>query len=156
MPGEADEIDEFAQDGKFELQLQAVHGSLQRDLDRVLTGVLETQEREVHDDDQDVDPHELLHNLPVLLFLLRGGLQNFDRMDNVQPRDDAFLDGESGHLNLLHDVVAIDKLGCRMVDIGSIGQDGRGDVQEENVSQDHIEHTAKLPLVSEDEMESRV
>lgn len=78
-----DDIDQLPQDGELELQLQAVYGALERDLNGIVAGVLEAEEDKVHDDDEDVDPQKLMHELAVPR--LRPEAQELDRLGDVEP-----------------------------------------------------------------------
>ena len=49
------EIDEFAEDGELQLELDAVYDALEGCLDDVVVGELDTEKRNVHEDDKDVD-----------------------------------------------------------------------------------------------------
>lgn len=82
--------------------------------------------------------------------------QKFHRLDDVEHRNNALLDAEPGHLDLLHDVVAPDEH-CRAVeipDVGPVREDRRGDVEDDGIYDDHVEDSTQDLLVPEDEMEA--
>lgn len=149
-----DGVDESAQDGEFEFEFDAVNGALEGDLDGIVTGVLETEEDEIHDEHGDVDSDELIHDLPLVG--VGAESKQLDRFGDVQSRDYDFLDGEAGHLDLFHDVIPVNEDIVSVGDVGSVGEDGGRDVKEEEVGENHIQHTPEDTLIPQNKMQTGV
>lgn len=143
-----DDLDEFAEDGEFELELDAVDDAFEGGFDQVQVCEFGGQEGDVHDDNNDVDGERLVHGLADGGVAELGGavfegahvvLDGFaeaeepDCLADVDDGEDGFLDEEADHLDFLEDGVAVDEVlkGGRfeVVGIGAECEDCRYGVQ---------------------------
>lgn len=151
-----DEVDEFTEDGELELEFDAVDDALEHGFHDVLVHVLDDEQAEVHDDDDEVDSDELVHDLA--LAAVRIEAQHADGFPDVEGGDDEFLYTEAGHLDLLHHVVAADV--GRGVDgaghVGAVGQHGGGNVEDDGIDEDHGEDAAQDAWVAHDQVQARI
>ena len=149
------EGDELAEDGEFELELQAVHHALEGRLDDVEVGVFARQEAEVHDDDQHVDAQQLEHG--AARAVLEAEVEQAERLAHVDRTDQCFLHGEERHLDLFHDIVPADVVVEVGVGegIGAESEDGGRDVKDDGVDDDESEEPFEKTVVAGDEMEAR-
>ena len=75
------EGDEFAKHSELELELDAVHDALEHRLDDVVVGELDAEERNVHEDDEDVNSEELIQQFARVW--LQGSAEDADGFDNI-------------------------------------------------------------------------
>lgn len=156
------DLDEFAEDGEFELELDAVDDAFEGGFDQVQVCEFGGQERDVHDYDDDVDGQGLVHGFADGGVAELGGavfegahvvLDGFaeaeesDRLADVNDGEDGFLDEEADHLDFLEDGVAVDEVleGGRfeVVGVGAECEDCRYGVQYEAVNDNHVERPAQ-------------
>lgn len=148
------DFNELPQDGKFQLKLDAVDGTLEGNLDRVPTGILQTQEDQVHDQHEDIDNNQLVHDLaPVTI---PPEPEQVESRDNVERGDDRLLDSEAGHLDLLQDIIPAYHARRTFLRIRPIREHGRGDVQKQHIHPDHRQHSSQNALVAKYQMQPRV
>ena len=120
-----DDLDEFAEDGEFELELDAVDDAFEGGFDQVQVCEFGGQERDVHDYDDDVDGQGLVHGFADGGVAELGGavfegahvvLDGFaeakesDCLADVDDGEDGFLDEEADHLDFLEDGVPVDEV----------------------------------------------
>ena len=118
-------LNEFAEDGEFELELDAVDDAFEGGFDQVQVREFSGQERDVHDYDDDVDGQGLVHGLADGGVAELGGavlegahvvLDGFaeaeepDRLADVDDGEDRFLEEEADHLDFLEDGVAVNEV----------------------------------------------
>lgn len=156
FPGASvDEVDEFPEDGELELELDAVDDALEHGLHDVEVDVFDDEEADVHSDDDHVDSNELIHDFTISSVGIEA--EHLGRFPDVEGGDDELLQTEAGHLDLLHDVVAVDEGDAgRCGEVGAVCQDGGGDVEDNGVDDDHGEDASQDAPVVEDEVEPRV
>lgn len=135
LSGPADELHQLAENGELQLELDRVEDGFRRRFQDIQRRALESQKPEVHDDDEDVDRHQLVHEPSGVL--LDGDAEDAHRLDDVDGREDDLLQEEATHLHLFHDVVAAHKGVGVGVAVGPEGEDGRGNVQDDGVEDDH-------------------
>ena len=153
VPGRVGQSHELVQDGKLQLQLNAVYGALHDSFDVVQLEELSGYHGNIHDDDGDIDPKELQHNTSDMPLV--HGLQKPHRGPDINARDDELLDAENGDLDLLHGLKArVEEFGIGRV--GAIGKNGGGDVQGDGVPDYHDEHGADEPGLIDYDVQSRV
>ncbi|KPM35284.1 hypothetical protein AK830_g11277 [Neonectria ditissima] len=141
--------------GEFELQLHRVDDHLDALLPDKVALVFEGKERNVHADDEDVDPAQVPHEAALAP---QRGPEDVDGFPNVQPRDDELLETETRHLHPLHDVVRMLEAAparARRVD-GPVVHHGDGRVPDDAVEDDHAEHAAQDGGVVEHQVQARV
>lgn len=100
-----DKTDEFTQDGEFEFQLDAVDDALDHGFHGVEADVFDDEKAQVHEDDEEVDDDELVHDLALALVWVET--EHLGGFPDVEAGDDELLDAEAGHLDFLHDIVAV-------------------------------------------------
>lgn len=107
-------LHELVQHDKFESQFQAVNGGLEDGLDAEEVCVLGSQERHVEENDENVDPYQVIYDLSGLLLLKHlSGTKDLTRFPQIETRDDNLLDAKAGHLDLLIDSVNLQPLRSR-------------------------------------------
>ena len=150
----ADGLDQAAQDGEFELQLDAVHGGLQRDLDNVPIEIFDDDEHNVHDDGGGVGGDEFVLDLGASVIVVwRVNMEEADGFANVQGGQEAFLHAEPGELESFHDVEAqVD--GAHVHVNGGKGEDGNGNDQDEGGDADEPQNSAEEFNVLQDEVQT--
>lgn len=157
-----DGADQAAEHGELELELDRVDEAFEVCLDGVEAavlegGVLDRDEGAVHGDEEEVDGDDLAHQLLGLgVAVGLGDAQDAPDGEEVGQRDGDLLQGEDGHLDLLHGGVADDP-GVRLggEDGGAVGEDGSGDAEDDGVDADEQEEGVEDAGVLGDEVESR-
>lgn len=118
------DLNQFAEDGELELELDRVDDAFQRGFDEVQVGEFDGEKGHVHGDDDGVDGEELVHDFSgerVLELRVVGDAEHVSlgalgepqyahRFFDVDEREDEFLEEEADHLDLFHDVVALDEV----------------------------------------------
>ncbi len=80
-----DESPKSIQNRELELQLDAVQSTLIRRLDRILIGIFRAQERDIHDDHQDINEYQMQHDAAdLLLFDFRNGSEHLPSFPDVK------------------------------------------------------------------------
>lgn len=78
------EVDQLAQDGEFELQLDGVYNTFDESLQNIQGSALDAQQAQVHDDNYHVDDDQLIHG--ALGVRLKGRAEDLDRLVDVDGR----------------------------------------------------------------------
>lgn len=138
---------------EFEFQLDAVHHGFQCRFDLVETGILHAEEDNVHGNDDRVDPYQLHHHLPCSAMIYR--FEELYGRVNVHARYNEFLYAEGGHLQTLH-LVENRKVFMVIGRVGSVGEHGGRNVEEDGIDDDHSQDTAKDFLFSNHQMQPRI
>lgn len=89
---------------------------------------------------------------------LHRGAKDADRLEDVDGRQDDFLQEEAAHLDLLHDIVSTNKDFRAGVTVGPTGQHRRGDVQYYRIDDDHplgVEQNLVARLPRHNQMQPR-
>ena len=148
------DFNELPQDGKFQLKFDAIDGTLEGNLDSVLIGILQTQEDQVHDQHEDIDNNQLVHDLALVTIPPQP--EQVEGRDNVQRGDDRLLDSEAGHLDFLQDIIPVYHARRTILHIRPVREHGRGNMQKHHIHPDHRQHFSQKPLVAKYQMQPRV
>lgn len=93
---------ELVQYGEFKLQLDTVDHSFECRLDIVQIRVFNGEKANIHENDDQIDPDELGHDLPCPTVIDRSEQTNSS--PHIDARDDEFLKTEGSHLKFLDHV----------------------------------------------------
>jgi hypothetical protein len=164
-------LHQFSQDGEFEFEFDGIDGALQRRLDEVEICKFHGKECDIHGDDDGVDGDELIHDLSALGTVLHASFdackvilhafrkfQETEGFFDVNDGQYAFLDKEADHLDLLDDIVAVDKahediLGERVA-VRDESEDGGRGMEDDGVGDDHVEGVAENAARISEEMKA--
>lgn len=128
------DVDQLAQHGDFQLELDAVERGLEGGLVDVKVHKLDDHQCDIHQDTGHVDRDQLDDGLATAAVAIQ--LEHAICLPNIESRNDHLLHAESRQLQLLHDIVASDRgVGVRVV--GHVGENGGRDMQQEDVHNDH-------------------
>ena len=156
MQRAADRLDQAAQDGEFQFQLDAVDGSLQGHLNHIPVDILDDDEYNVHDDVDGVRGDEFVFHLCAPATVVESVVvQQARGFADVQGRQDAFLHAEPGELESFHDVEAeIDGISVH-VD-GAEVKNGDGNDEDGGGDADKPYNDSKNLGTLQNEMQARV
>lgn len=146
---------ELVQHSKLELQSDAVDHGFQGGLDIIPVGVFHRQQRNVHGNDDKIDPDELHHHFSGSTMV--DGSQEFEGGIDIDTRDDEFLDAKGRHLQALDhfigDGIFVVEVGTG---VGAIGEHGGGNVEAEGIDDDHGQNATQNLLLTHHEVQARV
>lgn len=148
------DTDQFAQNTEFEFQFDTVYSGFQGGLINVVTGILDGDKSEIHEDTGKVNHDQLNHNFAAIP--LGVEFEHFVRFPDIQTGDDKFLHEETGNLYPLHDIVCSGERGDVAGCVGTVGQDGSRNMEEDNVGDDKTKNEAQEGGALENEMQARV
>lgn len=146
------ELHQLVEDEELQFQFDGVNEALVGDLDVILPEELKTKQGDVENDNEDVDIYKMSHDSASgLLAETFRRLQKSICFPHIHAGNDEFLDAKGGYLYPLHDHVWIRKL-FGLWRIRTEGEDGRGDVEQEDVDDDHGQDPFDLAFISDDEV----
>jgi hypothetical protein len=138
--------DEFAEDGEFHFQLDAVDDAFEGLLEDVAVLVFDDKESNIHHHNKNINAKQLPHNprsapLPhhrINRRRTRRRTDNIQSLPDVQAGEDEFLQRETGHLDFLDVLVRVCE-GCLLRGVvGAEEHDDGRDVEDERVDYYHV------------------
>lgn len=147
--------DQFAKHAKLQLELDAVHHRLQGRLQRVEADVLDKQQPDVHQDDEEVDSKQLIHDPRSPSVFLWHQPEELDSLRDVDTGDEELLSTEPGQLHALHDIVSPDDRDSADICSGE-GENSGWNEEDDGINDDQPENESEKAVVLDHEMQARV
>jgi hypothetical protein len=148
--------EQLIQDIELHFELDAVHGGLIGGLDVKVIRVFGDKERNIQKYNEKVNKDEVSDDLPLLqVFDREDWFEGMQRLPDVEPRNDKFLNAEAGELNLFVDDERPEKR-FRVARVAAKKKYRHWKVKDADVCYNHDEDPTGFPIVANDEMQAGV
>lgn len=146
-----DEGEQLVQDDELELEFERVDEGVQGTLQGEHVFVVKGREPAVEGDDANLHEHEQPHHAPCVHCVAR--VEELPRVEDVEARDDGFLQREDGLLHALHDLHGPHE-GVFVPGYEAKLEDDDGRVHEHAVGEDHDEYRAQNSRVVDNQVQT--